>query len=103
MTRRRLALSAAASSSDGPEGTRLAPGGPILRPEKEGNVLIDEDTIRWLRQEAEEDGDQVVVRACSRAAEGDPIAIATLEETLQTRVARAHQRHRKLGYSPAAD
>ena len=60
-------------------------------------MLIDTDTIGWLRQEAEEDGDQTVVRACARALEGDEVAIATLEETLQNRVARAHQRHRKLG------
>ncbi len=61
-------------------------------------MLIDADTIGWLRKEAEDDGDETVVRACGRALEGDPVAIATLEETLQTRVARAHESHRRLGH-----
>lgn len=61
-------------------------------------MAIDEDTIRWLRKEAADDQDETVVRACGRALEGDPAAIATVEETLQTRVARAHESHRRLGH-----
>lgn len=63
-------------------------------------MLIDTDTIEWLQKEAEDDGDPAVLRACVKAREGDEIAIATLEETLQNRVARAHARHRKLGLAP---
>lgn len=62
-------------------------------------MLIDEDTIEWLRKEAEDEGDPAVVRACDRASQGDEIAIATLEETLQTRVTRAHRSHRQLGHT----
>ncbi len=68
--------------------------------------MMDEETIRWLRDEARDEGDVVVVRACGRALEGDAVAIATLEETLANRVARAHRAHRRLGHatsSPEAD
>lgn len=59
---------------------------------------MDEETIRWLRDEARDDGDQTVARACSRALEGDSAALATVEETLKTRVARAHREHRGYGH-----
>lgn len=49
---------------------------------------MDEETIGRLRQEAEEEGDRAVIRACRRALEGDVKAIAVLEETLLTRQQR---------------
>lgn len=60
--------------------------------------MLDEQTIRWMENEARDDGDAAIERACRRALEGDEAAIATVKETLQTRVARAHREHCKRGH-----
>lgn len=57
--------------------------------------MVDAETIRFIRSEALDDGDEAIARACDRALGGDAAAIATVEETLRNRVARAHRRHRR--------
>lgn len=57
--------------------------------------MVDEETIRWIRDEARDDGDEAIVRQCNRALDGDAAALVACEETLRTRVARAHRAHRR--------
>ena len=67
---------------------------------KEGMTAMDEETIKWLRDEAREERDETLLRTCSRALEGDAAAIAAVEETVQVRVGRAHREHRQRGFAP---
>lgn len=60
--------------------------------------MIDAETIRFIRDEARSEGDEAIARACSRALEGDAASLAAVEETLKTRVARAHREHRSYGH-----
>lgn len=62
-------------------------------------MKADDETIRWLRDEARDEGDETLIRTCNRALEGDAAAIAAVEETVQIRVARAHRAHRRHGMS----
>jgi len=59
---------------------------------------MDRETILWLRDEARDETDESLVRACMRALEGDVAAVATVEETVKVRVARAHREHRSYGH-----
>lgn len=62
-------------------------------------MKLDEETIRWLRDDAREDGDAAIAAACTRALEGDAAALATCEETVKIRVARAHREHCSRGHT----
>lgn len=62
-------------------------------------MKLDEATIRWVRDEARDDGDQTIASACNRALEGDAAALATVEETVKNRVSRAHREHRSYGHT----
>lgn len=71
------------------------------RGKKEGEMTngraLDPETVKWIRSEAEEDGDAAIVRACDGALVGDLGASLTVEETLRARVARAHRAHCQRG------
>jgi hypothetical protein len=60
-------------------------------------MKLDDETIRWLRDEARDEGDGALVSACDRALGGDLVALAACEETVNARVARAHREHRSHG------
>jgi hypothetical protein len=61
-------------------------------------MKVDVETIRFIRDEAREDGDNAIVAACGKALEGDEASLAVVEESLKTRVARAHREHRAYGH-----
>lgn len=50
---------------------------------------MNEEMIVWLRERARAEGDESIVRACGRALEGDAVAMAMVEETLENWVVRA--------------
>lgn len=62
-------------------------------------MKVDDETIRWLQDEAREEKDERLVGICDRALEGDEVAVATCEETVLARVARAHREHRSYGHT----
>jgi hypothetical protein len=64
-----------------------------------GGRKLDRETVSWLQKESQEDGDEAIARACMRALEGDEAATLVVEETLKTRVARAHRQHCRYGHS----
>lgn len=59
--------------------------------------MFDEETARWLRDEAIDEGDETLRRTCERAIAGDETAVAAVEETIAMRVGRAHREHRRQG------
>ena len=59
--------------------------------------MLDDETVRWLRDEAFADGDGTLGAACERALVGNAVAIETVREALATRVGRAHREHRRRG------
>ena len=74
-------------------------GSGIFRPAEGKERQMDVETIRWLRDEARDEGDGAIADACTRALEGDEKAQATVEETLKNRVARAHREHCGYGHT----
>lgn len=64
---------------------------------KEEMSKLDIETVKYIRDEARDDGDEAVARACTRALEGDAASIAVVEETIRNRVGRAHTAHCQRG------
>lgn len=63
-------------------------------------AMLDDETVRWLGEQAREDEDEELATACGRALVGNVTSIAVVKLALESRVARAHREHRRRGLAP---